>query len=60
MKSGKSIGVLLILIGTLFLLNNLDLISVSFSEIIKTYWPIILIWLGVDRLLRKSKIDNEE
>lgn len=59
MKSGKSIGVLLILIGTLFLLNNLDLISVSFSEIIKTYWPVILIWLGVDRLLSKQKDKTE-
>lgn len=54
MKSGKSIGVLLILIGTLFLLNNLDLISVSFSEIIKTYWPVIIIWIGVDKLFRKD------
>ena len=59
MKSGKSIGLLLILIGTLFLLNNLDLISVSFSEIIKTYWPVILIWLGVDRLLSKQKDKTE-
>lgn len=59
MKSGKSIGVLFILIGTLFLLHNLDLISVSFSEIIKTYWPVILIWLGVDRLLSKQKDKTE-
>ena len=54
MKKGKSIGILLILIGTLFLLNNLDLISISFSEIVRVYWPVIFIWIGVDKLFRKD------
>lgn len=54
MKNGFLIGILLILIGLLFLLNNLDLLDVSLIEIVKVYWPIVLIWLGVDKLLRNK------
>lgn len=55
MKKGKSIGILLILLGTLILINNLDLIHISMSEIIRVYWPAILIWIGVDKLIRKDQ-----
>tara|TARA_B100001115_G_C15641979_1_gene308953 strand:- start:415 stop:600 length:186 start_codon:yes stop_codon:yes gene_type:complete len=54
MFKGKSIGILFIALGLIFLLNNLNLIEVSLAELIRVYWPVILIWLGVDRLLRKS------
>ena len=54
MKKGKSIGILLIVIGLLFLLNNLNLIKVSIVELIRVYWPVILIWIGIDKLLSKS------
>jgi hypothetical protein len=53
MKKGKTIGIVLIVIGVLFLLNNLNLIKVSIVEIIRVYWPIILIWIGLDKLLSK-------
>ncbi|MDG1797563.1 MAG: DUF5668 domain-containing protein [Flavobacteriales bacterium] len=53
MKKGKTIGIVLIVIGVLFLLNNLNLIKVSIVEIIRVYWPVILIWIGVDKLLSK-------
>ena len=49
MKKGKSIGILLIVIGLLFLLNNLNLIKVSIVELIRVYWPVILIWIGIDK-----------
>lgn len=55
MKKGKTIGIVLIVIGVLFLLNNLNLIKVSIVEIIRVYWPVILIWIGVDKLLSKSE-----
>lgn len=55
MKKGKTIGIVLIVIGLLFLLNNLNLIKVSIVEIIRVYWPVILIWIGVDKLLSKSE-----
>tara|TARA_B110000285_G_C15015373_1_gene558766 strand:- start:40 stop:219 length:180 start_codon:yes stop_codon:yes gene_type:complete len=54
MKKGKSIGILFIMLGLLFLANNLDLIEVSIVELIRVYWPLILIWIGVDKLISKS------
>ena len=54
MFKGKSIGILFIALGLIFLLNNLNLIEISLAELIRVYWPVILIWLGVDKLLRKS------
>ena len=54
MKKGKSIGILFIVIGLLFLLNNLNLIKVSIVELIRVYWPVILIWIGIDKLISKS------
>lgn len=53
MKKGKSIGILFIMLGLLFLANNLDLIKVSIVELIRVYWPLILIWIGVDKLISK-------
>jgi hypothetical protein len=29
--------------------------QISVSEIIKTYWPIILIWMGIEKLIRDWK-----
>ena len=54
MFKGKSLGILFIVLGLIFLLNNLNLIEVSLAELIRVYWPVILIWIGVDKLLRKS------
>jgi len=54
MLKGKSIGILFIVLGLIFLLNNLNLIEVSLAELIRVYWPVILIWIGVDKLLRQS------
>lgn len=57
---GRSIGILFILLGLLFLLNNLNLIEVSLAELIRVYWPIILIWIGADKLLRKTTTQDKE
>ncbi|MAD50042.1 MAG: hypothetical protein CMC95_01900 [Flavobacteriales bacterium] len=54
MFKGKSIGLLFIILGLLFLLNNLNLIEISLAELIRVYWPIILIWIGVDKLVRTT------
>tara|TARA_B110000879_G_scaffold48734_1_gene68787 strand:- start:70 stop:249 length:180 start_codon:yes stop_codon:yes gene_type:complete len=54
MKKGKSLGILLIILGLLFLANNLDLIKVSIVELIRVYWPLILIWIGIDKLIAKK------
>ena len=54
MFKGKSIGILFIVLGVIFLMNNLNIMAVSLSEIIRVYWPLILIWIGIDKLLRKT------
>ena len=54
MFKGKSIGILFIVLGVIFLMNNLNIMAVSLSEIIRVYWPLILIWIGLDKLLRKT------
>ncbi|MDC3050659.1 DUF5668 domain-containing protein [Flavobacteriales bacterium] len=54
MFKGKSIGILFIVLGVIFLMNNLNIIKVSLAEIIRVYWPVILIWIGIDKLLRKT------
>ncbi len=40
-------AIVLILVGAFFLLSNLGLLNVSLREIIATWWPLILIVLGV-------------
>ena len=59
MKKGIGVGVLFIVIGLLFLLNNLGLLDISIGDLIRVYWPLILIWLGIDKLLRKEKKERE-
>jgi len=55
MKKSIGISIFLIAIGVVFLLDNLDVIDISVSDLIRTYWPIILIWMGVEKLVRDFK-----
>ncbi len=55
MKKSIGISVLLIVIGVIFLLDNLDYINISITELIRTYWPVILIWMGIEKLIRDLK-----
>ena len=55
MKKSIGISILLIVIGAFFLLENLNYIHISVAEIIRTYWPIILIWMGIEKLMRDLK-----
>jgi lia operon protein LiaF len=55
MKKSIGIGILLIVIGVVFLLDNLDYVHISVAELIRTYWPVILIWMGIEKLMRDLK-----
>lgn len=55
MKKSFGISVFLVVIGIIFLLDNLQIMNISVAELIHTYWPVILIWLGVERLVRHWK-----
>jgi hypothetical protein len=55
MKKSIGISILLIFIGVLSLLDNLDYVHISVTELIRTYWPVILIWMGIEKLIRDLK-----
>ncbi|MDP7196818.1 MAG: DUF5668 domain-containing protein [SAR202 cluster bacterium] len=55
MKKSIGISIFLIAIGVVFLLDNLEIIDISISELIRTYWPVILIWMGIEKLFRDLK-----
>ena len=44
---GNVAAIVLIVIGALFLLSNLGLIDISLREICRTWWPLILIAVGI-------------
>ena len=45
-------GIVLVLLGVALLLNNLGITTISMGEIIETYWPIVLVALGLSAVLR--------
>jgi hypothetical protein len=45
-------GLALMALGAVFLLDHLNVLS--FSETVRMFWPLILIWIGVTRLWRRS------
>lgn len=44
---GHFAAIVLILVGVFFLLSNLGLLNVSIGQIIRTWWPVALIALGL-------------
>lgn len=45
-------GLMLIALGTLFLLDEMDI--ADFSDVIRRYWPMILVLIGVTKLLDRK------
>ena len=52
---GNVAAIVLLLVGTFFLLSNLGLIDISLTQLIKTWWPIILIAVGVSLFFTPDK-----
>ncbi len=48
-------AIVLIVIGTILLLNNLHLWNVSITHLIQTWWPAILIVLGLSMMFKRGK-----
>ncbi len=44
---GNVAAIVLIAVGTFFLLTNLGLLNISLAALFKTWWPAILIGLGI-------------
>lgn len=53
---GNVFAIALILTGSFFLLSNLGLINVSLMELLGTWWPAILIVLGLTMLFSPEGI----
>ncbi len=51
-------GIILIIIGVLFLLDNLDV--ADFGDIVSTYWPLILVVMGFVILRRRRQQGQTE
>ena len=46
-RSQFAIAIVLIVLGVVFLLGNLDIINVDIGDLISNWWPLILVLLGV-------------
>lgn len=44
---GNVAAIVLVLVGTFFLLTNLGILHVSLIAVLKTWWPVILIIVGL-------------
>ncbi len=47
-------ALVLIVIGVLFLLQNLGYCNFDFSQLLSKWWPLILIAVGVGMLFKRS------
>ena len=52
MRGRTFIGILFVILGTLFLLDKLEIIK--FATLVSMYWPVILIAIGVNQLYSKG------
>jgi hypothetical protein len=55
MKSNLIAALVLIVIGAILLLNNLGYADVSLARLFTTWWPAILIAVGVGLLFKRSR-----
>jgi predicted membrane protein len=49
------VGVLILLLGLLVLLKNINMVDVGVLDIIRTYWPLLLIVLGIEAIRISQK-----
>jgi hypothetical protein len=50
---GRIGAIVLIVVGAVFLLNNLGMTHLSIREIARTWWPALLIIAGLSLLIRR-------
>ncbi|WP_198135382.1 LiaF domain-containing protein [Alkaliphilus metalliredigens] len=54
LKSRWIVGVLIIFLGVIALLNNFGFTELRLSDMISTYWPILLVLWGIDALISRG------
>ena len=55
---GSFSGIVLIVIGGIALAHNLGYLNINLAHLIRTWWPLILIVIGVWLLARPRKDDS--
>jgi len=56
---GNFAAIVLVLLGSFFLLNNLELIDVSLFQLFRIWWPLILIVVGVMLFFAPDRHDRK-
>ena len=56
---GNVAAIVLILAGSFMLLTNLGVIDISLRELLRTWWPLILIAVGVGLFLTPERIKKK-
>lgn len=48
------------LTGAIFLAHNLDLIEINVFQLLRVWWPLILILLGIGMFFTKDSQDKQD
>ncbi len=54
-RSSFLLGIAVIALGVIVLLNNFNILNVSIGYLISTYWPLLLVFWGIDLLITSSE-----
>lgn len=57
---GNFAAIVLVVVGALALAVNLELISIDLMQIVRTWWPLVLILLGVGLFLTPEPGDKKK
>jgi cytochrome c biogenesis protein CcdA len=56
---GNFAAIVLTVLGAAFLLNNLGLLNFSLTEVLRVWWPVVLIVIGAALfLMPRDKMDD--
>ena len=56
---GKFAAVVLVVVGSFMLLTNLGIIDVSLRELLHTWWPVVLIGVGIALFVTPERIKKK-
>jgi uncharacterized membrane protein len=53
-------AIVMMLVGAIFLAHNLDLIQINVFQLLRVWWPLILILLGIGMFFTKDSQDTPD
>ena len=56
---GNFAAVVLVVVGSFMLLTNLGIIDVSLRELLDTWWPVVLIGVGIALFVTPERIKKK-